>query len=223
MLRTLVLLVGLGLFATPAGAQSFTQVRTGGTLGKVLTYKLSGPTNKVFVWLPSATAGPTPLKLVDPTDPRSLLVGLDLLALLTPGVLSNQPTPLSLPLPLEFEALQHDAGIHPELDDLDGDAPPHRLALLGEEHLSHATLAEPLQDPDSLDRQAVTGIVEQRRGLLLADLVEDASCVHRHVWGLSGPARELGLGIVRLEAGKDEVLQGLVGLWRVAAARVVHR
>ena len=45
-------------------------------------------------------------------------------------------------LPLELEARDHVARLKPELDDLDRDAAPHRLVLLGEEHLAHRAFAQ---------------------------------------------------------------------------------
>jgi hypothetical protein len=50
-----------------------------GTLGSSLNLAIQGaPANSLFFSMPSFTAGPTPVALVDPSDPRSVQVGLDL-------------------------------------------------------------------------------------------------------------------------------------------------
>ncbi|MEO6597314.1 MAG: kelch repeat-containing protein [Planctomycetota bacterium] len=53
---------------------------TSGTLGGTLTLQVrNAPTNYPLLWMVSATAGPTPIALIDPIDPRLLAVGADLL------------------------------------------------------------------------------------------------------------------------------------------------
>lgn len=62
---------------------------TAGRLGGSLDLQVSGaPANQVVLFLVSGNAGPTPLALLDPTDPRSLSVGTDLLAALTVQITS---------------------------------------------------------------------------------------------------------------------------------------
>jgi hypothetical protein len=74
---------------------------TSGRVGGPLTMQVTGaPPNQPILWVPSTTAGPTPLNLVDPFDPRVMEVGIDLLdaavAQLTDGA---GGTTLSLGLP----------------------------------------------------------------------------------------------------------------------------
>ncbi len=52
---------------------------SGGVLGWSWTLELEGAPQGLYLLAPSFESGPTPLALVDPTDPRSLEVGLDLL------------------------------------------------------------------------------------------------------------------------------------------------
>ncbi|HHI80871.1 MAG TPA: hypothetical protein ENK02_12960 [Planctomycetes bacterium] len=87
------------LLCASAGAQTFVLGKTGGTLGKALRLELQGPAGKAAILLPSLNAGPTPLKLFDGKDPRSLSVGLDLISLYQLVVLGPGTTTLSLPLP----------------------------------------------------------------------------------------------------------------------------
>lgn len=52
---------------------------TAGTLGAALTLQVrNAPVNKLMVVMPSYSAGPTPIAMFDPADPRSVEVGLDL-------------------------------------------------------------------------------------------------------------------------------------------------
>ena len=68
-------------------------------MGKTLRLEMKGPAGKAAILLPSLTNGPTPLKLFDGKDPRSLAVGLDLLPLFQIVVLGQGTTNLILPLP----------------------------------------------------------------------------------------------------------------------------
>lgn len=52
---------------------------SGGIIGDTVTFRLEGSPNSVCYLIPSGTEGPTPLALIDPSDPRFLDVGLDLL------------------------------------------------------------------------------------------------------------------------------------------------
>ncbi len=87
------------LLCASTQAQSFSLTKAGGTLGKTLSLKMQGPSGKAAILLPSLTAGPTPLKIFDGKDPRSLAVGLDLLPLFQVVVLGQGSTTLSIPLP----------------------------------------------------------------------------------------------------------------------------
>jgi len=72
------------LFAPQASAQA-NLTRTGGVLGNVLSYSLEGAPGKIYVLLPSPSQGPTPLSIIDPLDPRSMDVGIELLNRLVIG------------------------------------------------------------------------------------------------------------------------------------------
>jgi len=61
----------------------------GGIVGKDVTYLVEGDPGALFVLIPSLNSGPTPLALVDPADPRTLAVGLDLAFLIRSGVLDG--------------------------------------------------------------------------------------------------------------------------------------
>ncbi len=92
--------VAAGLGATDAVAQA-TLVRSGGTLGDAVTYDLSGDPFELFVLLPSKNAGPTPLAILTPGDPRLLDVGIDLINLVQIGNLgATGSTSVVLPLPV---------------------------------------------------------------------------------------------------------------------------
>jgi|GEM_PF-1769333 len=84
-----VLLAALlaGGAARPAAAQGLEVDYEVGRLDARVTYQLEGQPLGVVVFLPSGLAGPTPLSLVDPGDPRLLAVGLDLVAYLAIEVL----------------------------------------------------------------------------------------------------------------------------------------
>ena len=99
LLPTPLLLLGLCAAAQPAAAQ-LGLTRDNGLLGQAVTYRLSGQPFELFGLLPSFNAGPTPLALIDPADPRLLAVGLDLLSLASFGALdaAGQGS-VSYPLP----------------------------------------------------------------------------------------------------------------------------
>jgi hypothetical protein len=85
---------------------------TSGRLGNPLDMAVrNAPANQLILYLVSTNAGPTPLALLDPTDPRSLQVGTDLLGLLTFGLTSPTGTggnSISLPVnPALSGALLH--------------------------------------------------------------------------------------------------------------------
>jgi hypothetical protein len=52
-------------------------------------------------------------------------------------------------LTLGLEARDDLPGIHPRLNDFDGDLPPDRLLLLGQENYAAASLAELLDEPEA--------------------------------------------------------------------------
>jgi len=79
-------LLALASLAAPSSAQSVL-TRTGGVLPGLVTYNLQGDPLDLYVMIPSLSAGPFPLFLVDPLDPRVLEVGSDLQSLWKVGLL----------------------------------------------------------------------------------------------------------------------------------------
>ncbi|MEZ5977253.1 MAG: kelch repeat-containing protein [Planctomycetota bacterium] len=71
--------LSVALLAPDAVAQLSVH-RTGGTFGEGLDYAITGGTPfNAFVFVISANTGPLPLSIVDPTDPRVMEVGIDLM------------------------------------------------------------------------------------------------------------------------------------------------
>lgn len=95
-------LLGLAL-STASPAQGLDLQVRGGTLPGQIDMSLSGglPFVQWAAIMISVTTGPTPLALLDPTDPRTLRVGLELLdiAQLGPFFANGAFTPPSLPIP----------------------------------------------------------------------------------------------------------------------------
>jgi hypothetical protein len=94
----------LGLFlAAAVPAQGLELEVRGGTLPGQIDMSLRGglPFQQWAAIILSVTTGPTPLALLDPTDPRSLRVGLELLdiAQIGPFLANGAFTPPSLPIP----------------------------------------------------------------------------------------------------------------------------
>lgn len=99
MRAPLALAVLSSLAAAPAAQLDL--ARADGVLGSSVEYQLSGEALALYALVPSQSQGPTPLAILDPLDPRSLNVGLDLLAFVQSGVLSGAGTAsVSIPLPL---------------------------------------------------------------------------------------------------------------------------
>ena len=86
----------LAALTAPIAAFDAELIRTKGILNGTLKYELNGDPNELFWLILSLNEGPTPLSLLDPTDPRILDVGLDLFVLnpaLTPiGFLNGSGT-----------------------------------------------------------------------------------------------------------------------------------
>ena len=79
--------LSLTLCAAPLVAQSDFDLekRTAGRLGDPLVLEAVGaPPLSVLLLVPSNSAGPTPLSLVDPSDPRAVSVGIDLVGVTVP-------------------------------------------------------------------------------------------------------------------------------------------
>ena len=78
------------LVATPSLDAQLDLSWQGGVLNNGLVFELEGDTAQLYVLLISLKEGPTPLALLDPNDPRSLGVGLDLKNLARSGFLRAQ-------------------------------------------------------------------------------------------------------------------------------------
>ncbi|MCB9883226.1 MAG: hypothetical protein H6832_11850 [Planctomycetes bacterium] len=98
-LTSLFLISASAALAAPADAQSYQIERSGGAIGQTLSVDLSGPNGSGFLLLPSLSAGPIPLAVLDPTDTRVLEVGLDLPDFLTTGVFGASKITLQYPIP----------------------------------------------------------------------------------------------------------------------------
>jgi hypothetical protein len=101
--RTLPFVLASSLAAASLPAQfdfSF-EKRTAGRLGTSLDLEISAaPPSSLVLIVPSGNAGPTPLSLLEPTDPRVMAVGIDLLSVLQFTVTSPTGGAVySLPLP----------------------------------------------------------------------------------------------------------------------------
>ncbi len=86
--------------------------RTAGRLGDPLVLDAVGaPPLSVLLLVPSNNAGPTPLSLVDPTDPRAVSIGIDLISVavpMFPDAAGGASTSLSTPVNLAL----HGASLH---------------------------------------------------------------------------------------------------------------
>lgn len=91
MRSSLFALATTGLLSLTASAQA-DLTWSGGVMGSSLQYQLTGPAGQVFALAPSLNTGPTPLAIFDPTDPRSLDVGIDLVSFVKYGVLTPTAT-----------------------------------------------------------------------------------------------------------------------------------
>jgi len=98
-LTALSAFAALSLLPGVATAQTAELTWQDGVLGSTVQYNLSGPLGHIFALVPSLTAGPTPLAIFDPLDPRSLDIGLDLFSFATFGALLPTAT-VTLPLPI---------------------------------------------------------------------------------------------------------------------------
>ncbi len=94
-LATFTLLVS----AVGLPAQILHLERTGGTLGKPLNITVSGDSGQIWLLLPSFHRGPTPLRLFDPRDPRSLSIGMDMFLFFALGSTSTGATVVPVALP----------------------------------------------------------------------------------------------------------------------------
>ena len=96
-------LLALALIAAPLAAQSDYDLekRSSARLGQSLDLDIVGaPPTSITLLVPSTTGGPTPLALIDPADPRSLNVGLDLLSVMSVLITDTSGNAsYSLPLP----------------------------------------------------------------------------------------------------------------------------
>ena len=81
-----------------ASAQEAVLTWSNGVLGSAITYDMTGPPGQLTYLVPSFSIGPTPLALFDPSDPRSLDVGIDLVKFAQIGFLTPTSS-ATLPLP----------------------------------------------------------------------------------------------------------------------------
>ena len=86
MTRSASLLLAL-LALAPAAAAQLDLGFSDGVLGQDLVFELEGDPLMGYIVVPSFNAGPTPLALFDPLDPRVLDVGLDLAAYAQTGLI----------------------------------------------------------------------------------------------------------------------------------------
>ena len=104
----------LALCAAHLAAQSDFDLekRTAGRLGDPLVLDAVGaPPLSVLLLVPSNNAGPTPLSLVDPTDPRAVAIGIDLISVavpMFPDAAGSASTSLNTPVNLAL----HGASLH---------------------------------------------------------------------------------------------------------------
>ncbi|QDU65727.1 Kelch repeat-containing protein [Engelhardtia mirabilis] len=99
LLLTALALAGAATTATAQAQLTWSQGVLDGYWEQQLEWP-AGPAGPLWFFLPSLNAGPTPLSLLDPTDPRELQIGLDLYPLLLQeGPLIGQGTSLALGLP----------------------------------------------------------------------------------------------------------------------------
>ncbi len=78
-------LAPLAAFAAPEAHLKFSV----GVLGHEVVYHVQGDPFEIFGVAPALSAGPTPLAIIDPSDPRLLDVGTELLSLWDAGVLDG--------------------------------------------------------------------------------------------------------------------------------------
>lgn len=71
-----------------------------GAIGRNFGLQLSNaPANRSFLFMVSTNAGPVPLSLVDPRDPRSLSVGLEMAGFWFTGPTGTGSRPIGIPIP----------------------------------------------------------------------------------------------------------------------------
>ena len=137
----------LGSRASSSGTEL---TRTGGVLGGTLTYTIEGDPFELFAFLPSTNTGPTPLSILDPLDPRTLGVGIDLLSTLVVSGLGPTGTAVvAFPLPadpslggLPIHAQAMTLPGAPTLVDELSNVTAQRLALPGDCYLSIGELSQ---------------------------------------------------------------------------------
>ncbi|MEM7307348.1 MAG: kelch repeat-containing protein [Planctomycetota bacterium] len=99
LIHAALALAALAALSAPADAQ-LELCWSDGILGSGVTYDLSGGPGLGYALVPSLNGGPTPLALIDPTDPRLLDVGIDLIGFLDVGFLdATGAATASYPLP----------------------------------------------------------------------------------------------------------------------------
>lgn len=74
---------------TLPGSADVNLTRSGGALGDTITYQFQGDPGEFYIFVPATSTGPTPLAVLDPNDPRTADVGLELLSYIKFGPLNG--------------------------------------------------------------------------------------------------------------------------------------
>lgn len=116
--RLFALSVGL-LTASASALPTADLTRSGGVLGQTVSYGLQGDPSELFGLALSTNTGPTPLAIFDPSDPRVLEVGINLLSLWQVGVL-NPAGQANLAFPIPSQPALQGVPLHAQMVTLPG-------------------------------------------------------------------------------------------------------
>lgn len=100
------------LFPCAAAGQELSW--SGGVLGSTTPFTFTADPGEIWVLGLSSNAGPTPIAIVDPADPRVLLLGLEFLSLWPSGVVPAEGT-VSLPFTFGTSPALQGFGLHAQL------------------------------------------------------------------------------------------------------------
>lgn len=95
----LAVALAAALLAPAADAGNAEQTFSGGILGEVVTYTVTGTPGELYAHLPSFSPGPTPLGVFFPGNPLVMNVGTELLSFSQAGPFAGAPVNLVYPLP----------------------------------------------------------------------------------------------------------------------------